>query len=161
MMRDQEVPGGDSGWICSCHRAAEQDCAVLAEGWGDSVRNKLIAMVLGFLTVSVPLFAHHGAAAYDTTKKLALKGTVTEWFWANPHCFLRFDVKDDKGNVVHWAVEASNPSDMVNLGWSKQSFKPGDEVTVTLEPVKNGLPIGRVEQVVLPNGQILKGRVVF
>jgi hypothetical protein len=50
---------------------------------------------------------------------------------------------------------------MVNLGWSKQSFKPGDEVTVTVEPVKNGLPIGRIEQVVLANGQILKARVVF
>jgi len=161
MMRHQEIPSGNSGSICSCHRAAAQDCAALAEDWRDSVRNKLFAIVLGFLTVSVPLMAHHGAAAYDTTKKLALKGTVTEWFWANPHCFLRFDVKDDKGNVVHWAVEASNPSDMVNLGWSKQSFKPGDEVTVTLEPVKNGLPIGRVVQVVLASGQILKGRVVF
>ena len=70
-------------------------------------------------------------------------------------------MKDDKGNVVHWAAEASNPSDMVNLGWSKLSFKPGDEVTVTVEPVKNGLPIGRIDQVALANGQILKGRVVF
>jgi hypothetical protein len=125
------------------------------------VRRKLIAVFLGVFTVCVPLFAHHGAAAYDTSKKLALKVIVTEWFWANPHCFLRFDVKDDKGNVAHWAAETSNPSDMVNLGWSKQSFKPGDEVTVTVEPVKNGLPIGRIEQVVLANGQILKARVVF
>jgi len=125
------------------------------------VRRKLIAVFLGVFTVCVPLFAHHGAAAYDTSKKLALKGIVTEWFWANPHCFLRFDVKDDKGNVAHWAAETSNPSDMVNQGWSKQSFKPGDEVTVTVEPVKNGLPIGRIEQVVLANGQILKARVVF
>jgi hypothetical protein len=125
------------------------------------VRNKLAMIFLGFLTVSVPLFAHHGAAAYDTTKKITVKATVTEWFWANPHCFLKFDAKDDKGNVVHWAVEASNPADMVNLGWSKQSFKPGDEVTVTFEPVKNGQPIGRIEQVVLASGQILKGRVQF
>jgi Family of unknown function (DUF6152) len=125
------------------------------------VRIKLGTILLGFLVVSIPLFAHHGAAAYDTTKKITLKATVTEWFWANPHCFLKFDAKDDKGNVVHWAVEASNPADMVNLGWSKESFKPGDEVTVTFEPVKNGQPIGRVEQVVLASGQILKGRVVF
>jgi Family of unknown function (DUF6152) len=125
------------------------------------VRIKLATILLGLLAVSVPLFAHHGAAAYDTTKKITLKATVTEWFWANPHCFLKFDAKDDKGNVVHWAVEASNPADMVNLGWSKESFKPGDEVTVTFEPVKNGQPIGRVEQVVLASGQILKGRVVF
>lgn len=122
---------------------------------------KLFAIFLGLLTVSVPVFAHHGAAAYDTSKKITLKATVTEWFWANPHCFLKFDAKDDKGNVVHWVAETSNPSDMVNLGWSKDTFKPGDEVTVTVEPVKNGLQIGRVMQVVLANGQLLKGRVAF
>ena len=125
------------------------------------MRNKLAMIFLGFLTVSVPLFAHHGAAAYDTTKKITVKATVTEWFWANPHCFLKFDAKDDKGDAVHWATETSNPADMTNLGWSKQSFKPGDEVTVTFEPVKNGQPIGRIEQVVLASGQILKGRVQF
>jgi len=120
-----------------------------------------MAIFFGLLTVSVPLFAHHGAAAYDTAKKITVKGTVTEWFWANPHCFLKFDAKDDNGNDLHWATETSNPADMVNLGWSKQSFKPGDEVTVTFTPVKNGAPVGRVEQVVLANGQILKARVVF
>ncbi len=125
------------------------------------MRIKLITIFLVILAVSVPLFAHHGAAAYDTTKKITLKGTVTDWFWANPHCFLKFDAKDDRGNVVHWATEASNPSDMVNLGWSKQSFKAGDEVTVTFMPVKNGQPVGRLEQVVLADGKILKARVIF
>ena len=119
------------------------------------------ALLIGLLVVSVPLFPHHGNAVFDETKYLTVKGTVTEWFWANPHCFLRFDAKDDKGNVVHWATEASNPSDMVNLGWSKQTFKPGDEVTVTFIPVRNGQPIGRVEQVVLADGKTLSARVVF
>ena len=114
---------------------------------------------LGFLTISVPLRAHHGAAAYDTDKRITMKVVVTEWFWANPHCFLKFDVKDDKANVVHWAIEASNPADMVNLGWSKDTFKPGDEVTVTFMPVKNGNPVGRIQQVVLASGQILNARV--
>jgi hypothetical protein len=125
------------------------------------LRNKLVTIFLSVLTASVPLFAHHGAAAYDTAKKIAVKAIVTEWIWSNPHCFLKFDAKDDKGNVVHWATETSNPADMVNLGWSKQSFKPGDEVTVTFTPVKNGAPVGRVEQVALADGQILKARVVF
>jgi hypothetical protein len=125
------------------------------------VKRKLMTIFFGLLTVSVPLFAHHGAAAYDTTKKITVKARVTEWFWANPHCFLKFDAKDDKSNIVHWATETSNPADMVNLGWSKDSFKPGDEVTVTFMPVKNGAPVGRVEQVVLADGQILKARVVF
>jgi len=126
------------------------------------VRNKFPATILlAVLTISVPALAHHGAAAYDTTKRITAKATVTEWIWANPHCFLKFDAKDDKGNVVHWAVEGSNPADMVNLGWSKQTFKAGDEVTVTFMPVKNGQPIGRIEKVVLANGQTLSGRVVF
>jgi hypothetical protein len=125
------------------------------------MKNKLLTIFFGLLTVSVPLFAHHGTAAYDTAKKITLKGTVTEWVWSNPHCFLKFDAKDEKGNVVHWATETSNPSDMVNLGWSNQSFKPGDEVTVTFTPVKNSVAVGRIDQVALANGQILKARVVF
>ncbi|PYU26817.1 MAG: hypothetical protein DMG32_09265, partial [Acidobacteria bacterium] len=92
-------------------------------------------------------------------KKLTLKATVTEWVWANPHCFLKFDVMDEKGNVAHWIAETSNPADMTNLGWSRQLFKPGDHVTVTLQPVKNGAPIGRVMQVVLANGQTLGTRI--
>jgi hypothetical protein len=125
------------------------------------MRNKLLAIFLALLALAVPLLAHHGAAAYDTTKRITLKATVTDWIWANPHCFLRFDAKDDKGSVVHWAVEGSNPADMVNLGWGKQSFTAGDEVTVTFMPVKNGQPIGRIEKVVLASGQTLSGRVIF
>lgn len=129
------------------------------------MRSKHIGILLGFLAGSVlipaALFAHHGGAAYDTDKRITLKGTVTEWFWANPHCFLKFDAKDDKGNVVHWVTEASNPSDMVNLGWTKDTFKPGDAVTITFIPVKNGNPVGRIQQVVLANGQVLSGRVVI
>lgn len=141
--------------------AATREPADGPEAWRKSVRNKLPAILLAFLTISVPALAHHGAAAYDTTKRITAKATVTDWIWANPHCFLKFDAKDDKGNVVHWAVEGSNPADMVNLGWSKQSFKAGDEITVTFMPVKNGQPIGRIEKVVLANGQTLSGRVVF
>ena len=125
------------------------------------MRNKLWTIILGLLTVPVPLFAHHGTAAFDTAKRVTVKATVTQWFWANPHCFLKFDAKDEKGNVVHWATETSNPSDMVNLGWSKDTFKPGDEITVTFIPVKNGVPVGRVQQVVLANGQTLSARVVL
>jgi Family of unknown function (DUF6152) len=110
--------------------------------------------------LSLPLFAHHGNAAYDTEKKITLKGTVTQWFWANPHCVLELDVKDDNGQVVHWGAETENPTTMSHQGWTKTSFKPGDEVTVTMITVKNGKPIGRITEVVLPNGQKLAGRVI-
>jgi len=122
------------------------------------VRNKLTTLFLvavGFLAVSVPVFAHHGNAAFDTGSNVTVKGTVTEWYWANPHCFLKFDVPDDKGSVVHWVAETNNPADMINRGWTKQSLKPGEEVTVTMQVVKGGHPIGRVQQIVLTNGRIL------
>jgi len=109
----------------------------------------------GVLAISATLVAHHGGASFDTTRELTLKGSVTEWIWANPHCFLKFDAKDDTGTVRNWAVEVSNPTDMTRLGWARTSFKGGDEVTVTLQPVKSGAPVGRLRSVVLPNGQTL------
>ena len=120
---------------------------------------RLVVFSLGLAVLigSLPLYAHHGNSAFDIKNALSLKGTVTEWFWSNPHCILQFDVKDDAGQVVHWAAEGSNPADMVNRTWSKLSLKPGDEVTVTLEPAKNGSHVGRILWVVLPNGQKLSG----
>ena len=114
-----------------------------------------VAFAVALLTLSSPLFAHHGSAAFETATPVTVKGSVTAWTWANPHCFLKFDVKDESGNVAHWAAETNNAPDMMERGWTKQSFKPGDEITVTVEPVKNGKPVGRVIEVVLPNGQTL------
>ena len=111
--------------------------------------------IVSLLCISAPLAAHHGNAAYDESKLVTVKGTVTDWLWANPHCFLKFDVKDEKGNVTHWAAETSNPPDMIGHGWSKNILKPGDQITVVMLTVKNGRPIGRVRQVTLPNGKVL------
>jgi len=122
------------------------------------VRNMTAAVSLAalcVLLVSVPLVAHHGAAALDTGKEVTLKGTVTEWIWSNPHCFLQFDAKDESGTVRNWAVETQNPTAMTQRGFSRTLFKAGDEVTVIIEPVKNGQPIGRLLTVVLASGQKL------
>ena len=121
----------------------------------DKKRLTSVALAAGFLMFSIPLWAHHGNAAFDSSKRVTVKGTVVGWLWANPHCVLTVDVKDDKGNVVRWAAEATVPSDMAKHGWSRQTFSPGDEVTVTVTPAKNGTPIGRIEKVVLPDGRTL------
>jgi len=113
----------------------------------------VFAVAAGLLSVSMPLFAHHGTSVFDTDKTLTMKGSVTEWDWSNPHCLLQFDIKSEGGQVVHWIAETQNPAEMVSLGWGKVSFKPGDEVTVTLMPVKNGRPYGRIKLVVLPDGK--------
>ncbi len=122
------------------------------------MRNMIVAVSIAVLSVplvSISLIAHHGAAALDTGKEVTLKGTVTEWIWSNPHCFLQFDAKDDTGTVRNWAVETQNPTTMTQRGFSRTVFKAGDAVTVIIEPVKNGQPIGRLLTVVLANGQKL------
>jgi Family of unknown function (DUF6152) len=122
------------------------------------VRYTLLVVVLAAaatISAAAPAVAHHGAATFDVGKEITLKGVVTEWIWANPHCFLKFDAKDETGAVRNWAVETQNPVSMTARGWSRGAFKLGDEVTVKLEPVKNGAPVGRILSVLLPNGQTL------
>ena len=79
-------------------------------------RNAILLVALCLATISLPLFAHHGNAAMDTEKTITMKGTVIQWLWANPHCFLKLDYKNDKGEVEHWVIETSNPPDMINKG---------------------------------------------
>jgi hypothetical protein len=108
------------------------------------MRNRLGTIslaVISLLTVSVPLFAHHGNAAYDATRSVIVKGTVTGYVWANPHVFVKLDGKDDSGNPVHWVVEGQNPVSMTQIGWTKDTFKPGDEVEMDAIPAKNGNPV--------------------
>jgi Family of unknown function (DUF6152) len=119
---------------------------------------RALVLVFAISILSLPLVAHHGNAVYDDTRSITLKGTVTQWAWANPHCILHLDVADDSGQVVSWIVETENPTSMFNIGWTKTSFKPGDQVTVTALQVKNGKPIGRIVDALLPSGQKLVGK---
>ena len=114
-----------------------------------------VAATVGFLTVSVPTFAHHGNAAYDEKHPITLKGTVTEFAWANPHTQIYFDVKDDQGNVVHWSCETLSPGRLIRSGWAKDGVKPGDEITITLIPAKSGARVGLLNKLVLPDGKTL------
>lgn len=91
---------------------------------------------------STTIVAHHGNAAYDETKEVTLKGTVTEFDWANPHAQIYFDVKDAKGNVVHWGCETLSPGKLIRTGWTKDAVKAGDQITITLVAAKNGAPVG-------------------
>lgn len=114
----------------------------------------LLRSALFIALMSTSALAHHGNAAFDVGKTLELKGTVTEWIWANPHCWLKFDVTTG-GKTVNWVVEATNSADLMERGWSRLLFKPGDSVTVALEPVKSGAPVGRVRSITLANGKVV------
>ena len=116
-----------------------------------------LALLGVLLAVGVPVFAHHGSASYKTDKIVVMKRvTVTKFLWANPHTMLLFDVKDDQGNISHWAGEAGSPAAVRLLGWSKNSLQPGDVITVLLYPSKFESHVGRLDKIVLADGTTLK-----
>ena len=116
----------------------------------------IVAVTAGVLAFAVPLFAHHGTASFDTDKTLKLKGVVTEYVWSNPHVLVKMDVKDDSGNVTPWVVEAWNPVTQTAKGWTKNSFKPGDEVVADVTPAKNDRNVGEFRGRIEINGKVLQ-----
>ncbi len=117
-----------------------------------------VSLSLGALIVAVPVAAHHSSFAFDNENILTIKGTVTEWYWANPHCLLKLDVMTDSGEIVRWVTETQAPANMIDAGWRKSDLKPGDEVTVTVRPARNGNPVGSIVRVEFSDGKTLQVR---
>ena len=114
-----------------------------------------VAAGIALLGASYPALAHHGGASYDATKVFTIMGTVSSFQFSNPHALLELDVKDDKGNIEHWVGEGTSPNMLVREGWNRKTIKPGDQVTATGHPARNGSNNMRVEKIVLPNGREL------
>jgi hypothetical protein len=120
-----------------------------------------VFVTVTFALFAIPLFAHHGtAASYDQSKTLTLTGVVTEFVFANPHSQIYFDVTDSSGKVVSWGGEMQSPGNLRREGWSKTTFKPGDKITLTVNPSKAGTPVGVVDRSkpITLNGKELPGR---
>ena len=117
---------------------------------------KLALLVAGLLAAAFPLLAHHGGVAYDTGKTVTVKGTVTQYFWANPHVLLKVDAKDDSGNTMHWVIESQSVTVQAAKGWTFNTFKPGDQVVIDVTPAKSGQPIGEFRTHIVINGQEFK-----
>lgn len=121
----------------------------------------VLGMTVGLLAVSVSVVAHHGTnVSYDRTKPITLKGTVTEFRFANPHPQLYVDVKDNSGKVTNWGCEiAANPYQLILSGWTKQrsidALKPGTTVTITVAPSRAGTPVALLMKVVNEKGEEL------
>jgi hypothetical protein len=84
-----------------------------------------------------------------------MTGTVVGFNWGNPHVQIYYDVKGNKGKIVHWSVETLSPGKLVRLGWSKDSLKTGDQITITAWAAKNGAPVGFMRKLVLAGGKEL------
>ena len=117
-----------------------------------NTRVTVLLLLAGVLAVSTPALAHHGNAAYDGTITTIKAATVTKLTWANPHTLVQFDVKDDKGELVHWVAELGSPSALGNVGWNKNSLQPGDVIS-TGTPA--GVGLGRSPPVWLREGDVV------
>ena len=118
----------------------------------------LFVLTAALLTIGGPaLFAHHGAAAYDMSKVVTLKGAVvTSYAWINPHPLIKVDYKDDKGVVQHWTAEMGSTPASSLIGWTRTTMKPGDVVTIYIWQAKSGLTVGRLNKVILPDGTLMR-----
>jgi len=112
----------------------------------------IVALLVGF-AFAVPVFAHHGAASFDTGKTITVTGTVTEYVWTNPHVLVKVDAKDEQGTVQHWVLEAWNPVTQTGRGWTKNTFKAGDVVALDITPAKNNIPVGEIRGKMVINGK--------
>lgn len=100
-------------------------------------------LVIAALSIAgASLSAHHSFAVFDMTSEKTITGTVSKFEWTNPHTFIFVDAPNDKGVMETWAIEGMSPNYLGRRGWSKTSVKPGDKITVTVRPLKEGKPGG-------------------
>ena len=108
-----------------------------------------------FAAIAAPAFAHHSFAMFDAEKTITMSGTVREFEWSNPHVWLRMMVEDTNGTPRQWALEMGAPAQQARIGWKPDSVKPGDKITVTMHPLKDGARGGQFVSATLPDGQTL------
>jgi hypothetical protein len=122
------------------------------------MRNKVTLSLIAFgilFVVSGPAFAHHGAAAYDSSKMVTVTGTVTDFQFVNPHVLIIMDAKDPStGKIEKWEGELTSPNHLARAGWTKSTIKPGDEVTMTGSALKSGAPAMAIRKVMKDGQQI-------
>jgi hypothetical protein len=115
----------------------------------------MLSLVAGLFAVCLPMFAHHGNAAYEANLTQVKNATVTKLVWANPHTLVLFDAPNEKGELVHWNAEMGSPSALANVGWNKESLSPGDKVTIFIHQAKTKNPVGRIQYLLLADGSKL------
>jgi Family of unknown function (DUF6152) len=112
------------------------------------------------LAVASVASAHHSAAGIDRSKTVELVGTVKQFGWTNPHSWMEVDVPDKKGGTTTWKVEMTSPAYLVRAGWKSTTVKQGDEVKVTVRPLRDGSPGGLFVSVLLADGRTFTERPV-
>jgi hypothetical protein len=105
---------------------------------------------------ALPVLAHHSFAMFDRDKEVTLVGTVREFQWTNPHAFIEMDVPSASGVAEKWSIELNSPNNLTRQGWKSSMLKPGDKISLTMNPLRDGKKGGLFVSVVLPDGKVLK-----
>jgi len=125
------------------------------------VKTKVIALVIASATLlagAMPVFAHHSfSAEFDAKQPITLTGTVTKIEWANPHDWFYIDVKDESGKVTNWGLELGAPNALMRLGWSRNSLKPGDVITIEGTRAKDGSSVANARTILLNGKRMFAG----
>lgn len=107
------------------------------------------------LLVGAPVLAHHSFSMFDMGKEIELKGSVREFQWTNPHIWVQVLVTGADGKTVEWSIEGNSPSTLSRQGWSKRSLVPGEKVTMTVHPLRDGSPGGSVVKILREDGSLV------
>jgi uncharacterized protein DUF6152 len=122
---------------------------------GTRVLYLAIAVIVVAWAVVANSYAHHSFAMFDQSRQVTLKGTVREFQWTNPHAWIHLDVPNADGVKDTWQVELNSPNNLKRQGWKSSSIKPGDQVTLVLNPLKDGSKGGLFVSITLPDGSVL------
>ena len=118
---------------------------------------KLLSLAaISTIAVVVPAWAHHAAVMYERDKTLSVQGTVKEFAFMNPHSWIYVVVRDANGQTKEWALESSSTASLIRRGWSRDSIKPGDAISATFRPMRDGSPGGELESLTLADGRKLE-----
>jgi Family of unknown function (DUF6152) len=112
-----------------------------------------LVLSLAMVAFSVPVFAHHGASAYDNSTLTTLTGTITDFQFIQPHPLISLDAKDDNGNVTKWSVEMTAPNHLVHYGWNGHKLHTGQTIKVTGHAAKNGVKVLNLRQIFDADGK--------
>ena len=123
--------------------------------------NKSVRLIglagLAILLCGTAVFGHHAFSAFDMSKMITLSGVVKEFQWINPHSWIQMIVTDASGNAVEWSVEMNSPSSLVRKGWKPKTLRPGDKISITLHPLRDGRSGGSLVSATLADGTRMGG----
>jgi hypothetical protein len=112
-------------------------------------------LLLGGLAIATAAQAHHSTAMFDKRRTVELRGIVTDYQWTNPHTWIELDIRQPNGSKVHYSIEGGAVRTMEQQGWRARSLRRGDQVTVTVHPLRSGRPGGMLVSASLPDGRTL------